>query len=142
MLSEQNLQSRGIRSVELTTSDKHKLHAIYLPNDHSDILTIYFHGNGGNIHQRADVLEKIRSLGSSVLGVSYRGYLFSTGTPSEKGIYEDGKAALQYALDTLGYSKKNIILFGRSLGSAVAICLLYTSPSPRDKRQSRMPSSA
>ena len=25
---------------------------------------------------------------------------------------------------------------------AVLVCLLYTSPSPRDKRQSRMPSSA
>ena len=27
-------------------------------------------------------------------------------------------------------------------GGKVWICLLYTSPSPRDKRQSRMPSSA
>ena len=27
-------------------------------------------------------------------------------------------------------------------GSILNICLLYTSPSPRDKRQSRMPSSA
>ena len=27
-------------------------------------------------------------------------------------------------------------------GLAMGICLLYTSPSPRDKRQSRMPSSA
>ena len=32
---------------------------------------------------------------------------------------------------------------GTSAGAAPAqICLLYTSPSPRDKRQSRMPSSA
>ena len=28
------------------------------------------------------------------------------------------------------------------LGARVVVCLLYTSPSPRDKRQSRMPSSA
>ena len=27
-------------------------------------------------------------------------------------------------------------------GSLLGTCLLYTSPSPRDKRQSRMPSSA
>ena len=30
----------------------------------------------------------------------------------------------------------------RRLGPHPHICLLYTSPSPRDKRQSRMPSSA
>ena len=30
----------------------------------------------------------------------------------------------------------------RAQRDALAACLLYTSPSPRDKRQSRMPSSA
>ena len=30
----------------------------------------------------------------------------------------------------------------REFGADDVICLLYTSPSPRDKRQSRMPSSA
>ena len=39
----------------------------------------------------------------------------------------------QSDLDQLG---KNILL------GQVECCLLYTSPSPRDKRQSRMPSSA
>ena len=31
---------------------------------------------------------------------------------------------------------------GAAQSSKVSSCLLYTSPSPRDKRQSRMPSSA
>ena len=33
-------------------------------------------------------------------------------------------------------------ILGRAPGHPLPICLLYTSPSPRDKRQSRMPSSA
>ena len=33
-------------------------------------------------------------------------------------------------------------LLGQTRSDVVRICLLYTSPSPRDKRQSRMPSSA
>ena len=33
-------------------------------------------------------------------------------------------------------------LVGQSLLDYQSTCLLYTSPSPRDKRQSRMPSSA
>ena len=35
-----------------------------------------------------------------------------------------------------------IIITGRTMGGLEETCLLYTSPSPRDKRQSRMPSSA
>ena len=34
------------------------------------------------------------------------------------------------------------VLAGRVGGRTLGACLLYTSPSPRDKRQSRMPSSA
>ena len=37
--------------------------------------------------------------------------------------------------------KKNLVHKLSSSGKYIA-CLLYTSPSPRDKRQSRMPSSA
>ncbi len=120
-LGEQELAERRIQGVDLKTSDNVNIHVLYLPNEQTDVLTIYFHGNGGNIHQRSEVLEYIRSLGSGVLGVSYRGYLNSDGTPSEKGIYKDARAALEYATNTLGYAKENIVLLGRSLGSGVAI---------------------
>ena len=43
-------------------------------------------------------------------------------------------SALIPKLNPLGYSFSTTQLYW--------ICLLYTSPSPRDKRQSRMPSSA
>ena len=38
----------------------------------------------------------------------------------------------------------NVVLLEarKRIGGRVLTCLLYTSPSPRDKRQSRMPSSA
>ena len=35
-----------------------------------------------------------------------------------------------------------VYLDGNSLGAMPAVCLLYTSPSPRDLSTSRMPSSA
>ena len=48
-----------------------------------------------------------------------------------------------------GYGKASVVGMGGELEHAQALthtlwfgCLLYTSPSPRDKRQSRMPSSA
>ena len=43
-------------------------------------------------------------------------------------------------IDTLALSDKGTMTFLRPLNDTH--CLLYTSPSPRDKRQSRMPSSA
>ena len=48
---------------------------------------------------------------------------------------------------TLGPKGRNVVIekkFGAPdiVNDGVTICLLYTSPSPRDKRQSRMPSSA
>ena len=60
------------------------------------------------------------TLGSSFLGLSL--YLF---------------------LETVGYTDKIITTWsGQGAFWAVIVCLLYTSPSPRDCRLSRMPSSA
>ena len=40
------------------------------------------------------------------------------------------------------YSKEKPLKGAKIIGCLHMTCLLYTSPSPRDKRQSRMPSSA
>ena len=45
-----------------------------------------------------------------------------------------------YALDIFGINNENLDFIEELL--PLKICLLYTSPSPRDKRQSRMPASA
>ena len=55
----------------------------------------------------------------SVLLVDYRGYGWSEGRPSEKGLYLDGAAAYGFAADQLG-GARNVVLFGSSLGAAVA----------------------
>ncbi len=84
-------------------------------------LIIFFHGNAGNLYSRFDNAGTLYEMNSNVLLVSYRGYANSTGKPSEKGIYLDGEAAIKYATDTLGYSENEIVIFGRSLGTTVAV---------------------
>ena len=37
---------------------------------------------------------------------------------------------------------ERLVVKGEEIEGKATVCLLYTSPSPRDKRQSRMPSSA
>lgn len=111
------------RRVTIPTADGEKLEGFFLPHEGATQLVIYFHGNGGNIAQRVPELAHIASLGANVLGVGYRGYGASTGRASESGIYRDGRAALDYAVRTLGFAPKQIVLFGRSLGTTVAIDL-------------------
>ncbi len=84
-------------------------------------LIIYFHGNAGNLYHRFEYTQKLSEMDQDVFLVSYRGYGKSTGKPSEQGIYTDGEAAVNYALNTLGYTENEIILFGRSLGTTVAV---------------------
>ncbi len=111
----------NVNDVFLVTDDSIKIHSYFIPDNSSRKLLIYFHGNAGNISGRLDDLMTISRFGISVLGVSYRGYGKSDGRPSERGIYADGEAALKYATEDLGFALGNIILFGHSLGSTVAI---------------------
>jgi len=112
---------QGVEEVFITTVDKLKLQAYYVGNPDSERLLIFFHGNAGNICYRISDILNLKNCGINVLAISYRGYGKSTGKPSEKGIYTDGAAAIDYAIQTLGYSLDNIIIFGRSIGTTVAI---------------------
>jgi len=113
----------GVEEVFITTGDDVMLQAYYAASKGSGKILIFFHGNAGNISHRIHDIGNLKNCGISVLGVSYRGYGKSSGKPSEKGIYTDGAAALDYAIQTLGYSLDNIIIFGRSIGTTVAVHL-------------------
>ncbi|XP_065063388.1 protein ABHD13-like [Rhopilema esculentum] len=85
---------------------------------------IYFHGNAGNIGHRLLNAHLVYTYsGCNVLLVEYRGYGRSEGSPSEKGLYSDAEAALEFLLKRDDIDHERIILYGRSLGGAVAIDL-------------------
>jgi pimeloyl-ACP methyl ester carboxylesterase len=111
----------GVEEIMLETEDKIKIQSYFLANESSSVVLIYFHGNAGNISTRLATLMKIFNLGVNVLGVGYRGYGRSQGNPSEAGVYIDGKSALNYATHDLGFEIENVLILGRSLGTAVAI---------------------
>ncbi len=109
--------------VELTTDDGVKLHGWYLPHPAATHTMLFFHGNGGNISHRGDSLLIFHRLGLSVLIIDYRGYGRSGGEADEGGLYLDAQAAWRYLLLERGIRAENIIIFGRSLGGAVAVDL-------------------
>jgi fermentation-respiration switch protein FrsA (DUF1100 family) len=106
--------------VTLHTADDVQLHGWYIPQPQSQHVLLFFHGNAGNISHRRDSIEIFHRLGLNVLIIDYRGYGQSTDSPSEQGLYRDAKASWHFLTQEKGFSSKQIIIFGRSLGAAIA----------------------
>ena len=106
--------------VWLDTSDGEKLHGWFIPHAGARQVLLFFHGNAGNISHRQASVEIFHRTGLSVLIFDYRGYGRSNGRPTESGLYTDAAAAWTYLTDHRGFDSRDILLFGRSLGGAVA----------------------
>lgn len=107
--------------VILSTHDNEKLHAWFIPSPSACAVILFCHGNAGNISHRLDILPSFRNLGFSMLLFDYRGYGNSTGKPSELGTYRDAEAAYDYLTGQAGIAPEKIIVFGESIGCAVAV---------------------
>jgi hypothetical protein len=112
----------GIEAEEIHvgTQDGEKLHGWFFPNGNSEYLVILCHGNAGNISTRIDIARMFERLGISIILFDYRGYGLSTGSPNEQGLYHDVEAVVEFAGSEYDYDPSNIVLYGRSLGGAVA----------------------
>lgn len=109
--------------VEFEAEDGVKLSGWFVPGDGSDRVVLFFHGNAGNISHRLESIRLFHRLGLSVFIIDYRGYGQSEGRPSEQGTYLDAEAAWRFLIDERDVEPEQIILFGRSLGAAVAAWL-------------------
>ena len=106
--------------VVFRTRDGVGISAWYLPASHEKGVLLFCHGNAGNIADRMDSLAIFHDLDLSVLIFDYRGYGKSGGKPSESGTYHDAEAAWDYLTKARGIPPRRIVVFGRSLGGAVA----------------------
>ena len=111
-------------SLFLETEDGVRVHAFYVPGEPSRTeprALLFLHGNAGNASHRLPNAALLAELGVDVLLLDYRGYGLSEGRPSEAGVYTDARAALAHLVDARGIPERRIVLFGRSLGGAVAV---------------------
>lgn len=90
---------------------------------------VMFHGNAMNHGDVIDLAVQFLIMGCNVLTVSYRGYGHSTGKPSEGGLRIDSQTVLDHLLQHPTLSQVPIIIYGQSLGGAVAIDLVSRNPS-------------
>jgi fermentation-respiration switch protein FrsA (DUF1100 family) len=117
-------QQAGMDYQEVTINAAgEKLHGWFVPAPHARGVVLFFHGNAGNISHRLDYLRMFSELGFSVFIFDYRGFGKSSGEPSEIGTYQDGEAAWNYLVETRRVAPSSIVLFGESLGGAVAAWL-------------------
>jgi hypothetical protein len=113
--------------VHLTASDGVHLHGWWL-RGRGERALIWLHGNAGNISHRLDNAKRlIDRFGLDILLVDYRGYGLSEGKPDEPGLYRDGLAMYGEAVRR-GFTRDRIVLFGRSLGAAVAVEVALQKP--------------
>jgi len=117
-------QAAGFPEAEehiLTTDDGEKVILWYVPARAGRPVVLYFHGNGDFL---AGFFGRFRSIiadGTGVVALSYRGYAGSTGKPSEQGLLQDAAAA--YAFTTARRRADDIVVWGFSLGTGVAVAL-------------------
>ena len=109
--------------VYLVTDDKIKIHGWYVPHPDAQATLLFFHGNAGNISHRLKSISIFHDIGLSVFIIDYRGYGNSDGRPSEHGTYRDAMAAWDYLVHERHLRPDDLIVFGRSLGGAVAAAL-------------------
>ena len=112
--------SLSFEDIYFSASDGVKLNGWFIPAINSDTTLIFFHGNGGNISHRLGSISTFNRLGLNVFIFDYRGYGRSSGHPSEKGTYIDARAAYDYLMHREDINADKILLYGESLGGAIA----------------------
>ncbi len=116
--------------VAFTASDGVKLHGWFVPATDQRGVVLFCHGNAGNISHRLQSIQLFGELGMGTFIFDYRGYGRSAGKVSETGTYLDAAAAWAYLTDRRGILPERIVIFGRSVGGAVAVHLaVQTEPA-------------
>jgi fermentation-respiration switch protein FrsA (DUF1100 family) len=117
------------RDFYFETQDRVKLHGWLFIRDPQAPFLLWCHGNAGNISHRLDNIARLLHHGINVFIFDYRGYGKSGGTLSEQGFYLDGEAAWETLLREGPVPPARVVLFGRSLGCAMAADLATKVPA-------------
>ena len=123
--SENNYQNDTIQfnyqEIFIKVNDEIKLKSWIINKDLKNFKTlVFFHGNAGDLSNRIYKLNELDKLNINILLISWRGFSGNEGYPTEKNLYEDAEAAIKW-LNKKKVSNSQIILYGESLGTGVAV---------------------
>ena len=109
-----------VEDVWVPAPEGARLHAWYCRPPKARATVLLLHGNAGNVTHRIEYILGFQKIPASVLVLDYRGYGKSEGTPNERGVYADAEAAYRWLVGE-GVPEERIVLYGESLGAAVAV---------------------
>jgi fermentation-respiration switch protein FrsA (DUF1100 family) len=118
-----------VEEQRFAAADGADLHGWWIPHRRALGTLLYCHGSSGSLAHLVEVLAGLQQLRVNLFAFDYRGYGESTGEPSEAGLFRDARAAWDHLVEGLGVPPAEIILFGHSLGGAVAIDCAVDRPA-------------
>lgn len=119
----------SIQSKTFDSDSSHTIIADYTINPSAKYTLIYNHGNAVDLSGLGSVKQRFYKHGYSILMYDYSGYGLSQGKPSEQQLYNDAQAIYNYLINEKNVSPDQIIIYGHSLGSAVATDLASNNPA-------------
>ncbi len=122
-------EAPGRRNITIPIDDGLALRGWLLEPGDARTTVIYHYGNGETVvasRYRLQMLAK--EFGVNVLAIDYRGYGFSDGTPSVDALVEDSIRIYDYLMESLGGANQQVVVYGRSIGTAAAIALASERP--------------
>ena len=111
------------KEIFIKTIDKISLLAWFHEGNKNMPILVYFHGNSFDIGERAYRIKRYNDAGFSTLLVSWRGFSGNDGNPTEENLYLDGNATIDWVLKNTKFKIEDIVNYGESLGSGVAVQL-------------------
>ena len=120
----------GAEAVSFVTADGLRLGGWFASAATTDrpATVLVFNGNAGDRSFRAPLAAALNRAGFSVLLFDYRGYGRNPGSPSERGLLADVRAARAYLIARDDVDAGRLLYFGESLGAAVAVPLAAEYP--------------
>ena len=109
----------NFETINFKTSDNFELKGWFHLKNSNKKTILFLHGNAGNLDNRIDKLNFLGNMDINFLIISWRGYSGNPGNPSETGLYKDALGGIEW-LNKKGISNDRIILYGESLGTAIA----------------------
>lgn len=107
--------------VFVRAADGVRVHGWFFPCEHAERVVIVCHGNAGSIEDRLDYAQTFLDMGHACLLFDYRGFGKSEGRPGEEGTYLDAEAIYDHVVAETGFTADQVVVFGKSLGSGVAV---------------------
>jgi fermentation-respiration switch protein FrsA (DUF1100 family) len=117
--------------VWLNTDDGMRINGWFIPATAprtTPFTILLFHGNAGNMGDRFEKQQILHALGVDFFMIDYRGYGRSEGSPNEQGTYRDAQTAYEYLTKVQKRDPRTIIVYGESLGAAIAVDLASKVP--------------